>query len=211
MDQARKLPRGGQTAPDGRVPLHDLAHDLGFTTAAEGLDLDTAIERLRTLRDLTSRRRRRRFDLAELPIALTSGWVAGVFERGVDVSLEVLRLDAHERYRRCQALDLDPGRELALVVFRITVDARSDAAAAAVAVLRALARAEFAAGEPVAVSHDKLLVLVQRTDQLAGRVHALAARMNVAVSHLGMSAAHWIEPLSSDSTWLDDHIGALIA
>lgn len=198
-------------ARDGRPSLEQVARELGFATAVEGWDLDTAIERLRAVRDLASRRARRRFDLAALAIALTDGWVTGVLERDVDVSVEVLRLDAHERYRRCRQLGLDPAQEIALVVFRAKSEDRSDAAAASVAVLRALARAAFDAGEPIAVAHDKVLVLVQRADDLAQRVHALAARMRETVRHLGASATCWIEPLSTDSVWLDDHLSALIA
>jgi hypothetical protein len=182
-----------------------------LATSVEGLDLDTAIDRLRAVRALCSRRDQRRFDLSSLAVALTNGWVAGVLARDVDVSIEVLRLDAHERYRRCRALDLDPAQEIAIVVLRTQVGVRSDAVTAAVAVLRQLARAEFCAGEPVAVAHDKLLVLVQRNDDLPRRVHLLAARMNAAVGHLGLSSTYWIEPLSSDSVWLDDHLSALTA
>jgi len=188
-----------------------LAHDLGAAIAAEGLDLDAAIERLASVRSLASRRERRAEDLADLAIALTAGWVDGVLAREVNLSLEALRLDAHDRYRRCVELGLDPAGELAVVVFRAKVGARSDAVAAAVAVLMALARADFAAGEPIASSHDKVFVLVAREEELARRVHALNARMHAAVSHLGMAASCWIEPLSSDPAWLDDHLTALLA
>jgi hypothetical protein len=191
--------------------LDALAHDLGRATASEGLDLETAIERLHLVAGMAPRRERRRFDLATLAVALTNGWVVGVLQRDVDVSLEVLRVDAHEQYRRCELLGLDPAQEIALVVFRTKVEVRSDTVPAAIAVLRALARTEFAGGESVAVAHDKLLVLVHRTPDLATRVRSLATRMNDAVAHVGMSASYWIEPLSTDPTWLDEHLDALVA
>lgn len=211
MDRASAAPRDGWPVPAAYESLDALAHDLGRATASEGLDLDHAIERLRILERMAPRRERRRFDLATLAIALTSGWVEGVLQRDVDVSLEVLRGDAHEQYRRCELLGLDAAAEIALVVFRTKVEVRSDTVPAAIAVLRALARQEFAGGESVAVAHDKLLVLAQRTPDLVPRVGALAARMNDAVAHVGMSASYWIEPLSSDAMWLDDHLDALVA
>jgi hypothetical protein len=211
MERAIPTPRDGWPHPASYESLDELAHDLGRATAAEGFDLECAIDRLRMVETAAGRRQRRRFDLATLAIALTNGWVTGVLERDVDVSLEVLRVDAHEQYRRCEHLGLDPANELALVVFRTHVEVRSDTVPAAIAVLRALARAEFTSGESVAVSHDKLLVLVHRTDGLAVRVHRLTAAMNDAVGHLGMSASCWIESLSSDSIWLDEHLDALIA
>jgi hypothetical protein len=54
-------------------------------------------------------------------------------------------------------------------------------------------------------------VLVHRTPDLAARVRTLAAQMNAAVAHVGMSASYWIEPLSTDPTWLDEHLDALLA
>lgn len=209
MDRAATTPRDGWPQPAAYDSLDALAHDLGRATASEGFDLETAIERLRMVEAMTPRRQRRRFDLATLAIALTNGWVAGVLQRDVDVSLQVLRADAHEQYRRCALLGLDPAAEIALVVFRTNVEVRSDTVRAAIAVLRALAGAEFVSGEAVAVAHDKLLVLVHRRPDLAHRVRTLAAQMNAAVAHLGMSATYWIEPLSSDSVWLDEHLDAL--
>lgn len=211
MERTRALTRDGRPRPSAHESLDALATDLGYATAREGFDLDTAIERLRRLGATASRRDRRRFDLSALALALTNGWVAGVLEREVDVSLEVLRVDAHDQYRRCELLGLDPAAQLALVVFRTKAEGRSDAVGAAVAVLRALARTEFTSGESVAIAHDKLLVLVHRTDDLARRVHALTGRMQDAVAHLSMSASYWIEPLSSDAIWLDEHLDALIA
>jgi hypothetical protein len=210
MERASATPRDGWPQPAAYESLDALAHDLGRATASEGLDLETAIERLHLVAGMTPRRVRRRFDLATLAVALTNGWVAGVLQRDVDVSLEVLRVDAHEQYRRCELLGLDPAQEIALVVFRTKVEVRSDTVPAAIAVLRALARTEFAGGESVAVAHDKLLVLVHRTPDLATSVRSLAARMNDAVAHVGMSASYWIEPLSTDPTWLDEHLDALV-
>jgi hypothetical protein len=204
-------PRDGWPRPAAYESLDVLAHDLGRATATEGLDLESAIERLNLVAGMAPRRERRRFDLATLAVALTNGWVAGVLQRDVDVSLEVLRVDAHEQYRRCELLGLDPAQEIALVVFRTKIEVRSDTVPAAIAVLRAVARTEFASGESVAVAHDKLLVLVHRTADLASRVGALAGRMNAAVAHVGMSASYWIEPLSTDSIWLDEHLDALLA
>jgi hypothetical protein len=204
-------PRDGWPQPAAYESLDALAHELGRATATEGLDLETAIERLHLVAGMAPRRQRRRFDLATLAVALTNGWVAGVLQRDVDVSLEVLRVDAHEQYRRCDLLGLDPAQELGLVVFRTKVEVRSDTVTAAIAVLRALTRTEFAGGESVAVVHDKLLVLVHRTPDLATRVRSLAARMNDAVAHVGMSASYWLEPLSTDPTWLDEHLDALVA
>jgi hypothetical protein len=211
MDRAAASPRDGWPLPAAYESLDALAHDLGRATASEGLDLDHAIERLRLVERMAPRRERRRFDLATLAVALTNGWVEGVLQREVDVSLEVLRVDAHEQYRRCEQLGLDAAEAIALVVFRTKVEVRSDAVPAAIAVLRALARQEFAGGESVAVAHDKVLVLAQRTPDLVQRVRLLATRMNDAVAHVGMSASYWIEPLSSDATWLDDHLDALVA
>lgn len=211
VERAAGAPRDGWPQPAAYESLDALAHDLGRATASEGLDLDTAIERLHRVESMAPRRERRRFDLATLAIALTNGWVAGVLQRDVDVSLEVLRVDAREQYRRCELLGLDPAHEIALVVFRTKVEVRSDTVPAAIAVLQALARTEFASGESVAVAHDKLLVLVHRTPDLAQRVRTLAAQMNAAVAHVGMSASFWIEPLSSDSIWLDEHLDALLA
>lgn len=204
-------PRDGWPQPAAYDSLEALAADVGRATAREGLDLDVAIERLRMVGSLASRRERHRFQLSALAIALTNGWVAGVLERDVDVSLEVLRVDAHAQYRRCELLGLDPADHLALAVFRTNIDHRSDHVSAAVAVLRALARAEFTGGEAVATTADKVLVLVHRTDDLVTRVGDLAARMQAAVAHLGMSATHWLEPLSSDVLWLDEHLDALLA
>ena len=78
-----------------------------------------------------------------------------------------------------------------------------------VGVIEAIARVEFGGGESVAVSHDKVLVLVHRSEELARRVQVVTARVNEALHHLGMSATCWIEPLSSDVTWLDEHLDGL--
>lgn len=200
----------GRRQPAAYESLDALAHDLGRATAAEGLDLDAAIDRLRLVGRTVAGRRRRRFDVAELAVALTNGWVAGVLDREIDVSVEVLRSDAREQYRRCELLGLDPAQEIALVVFRPLVADRSDGTHAAVAVLQTLARRAFSSGESVALAHDKVLVLVHRGPELATHVHTTAAEMSEAVRHLGLSATYWIEPLCSDPRWLDEHLDALL-
>lgn len=198
-------------SPAERVPMGDLAmfRQLGFAAAAGGLDIDGAHDRMRALLAASPRRDRRRLDHASVAVAIIDGWMEGMAQRPMDTSVEVLRRLGHEQYRRCEVLDLDPAEQYVLVVFRLH-GSDDHLLEAGIAVAVDVARATFNRGECLATAKGRLLVLAPRTEQLAARVHHLAAKMQLRLDEYSLSVTCGLEPLSSDERWLDDLLDSVL-
>jgi hypothetical protein len=123
-----------------------------------------------------------------------------------------LELVLEQCYDRCEALDVDPSVRYALVVLDVDSGLLPPVArAAAMTALASQARRAFTAGEPMAATPTgRLLILVERTPELAVVVRSVVAICEVSPLLAGCSRVQgWVEPLPPDRSHLWAHLAEL--
>lgn len=202
---------------DGTGDPAAVLRELGRRCGVDGHPLDQVTAWMGELIEVLPRRLRRQVDQRKVALALATGWAEGALERrhgrasGV-APMGALELVLEQCYDRCEVLDVNPSVRYALVVLDVDSGLLPPVArAAAMIALASQARRTFTAGEPMAATPTgRLLILVERTPELAAVVSSVVATCEVSPLLAGCSRVQgWVEPLAPDRTHLCAHLAEL--
>ncbi len=190
--------------------------ELGRRCGVDGHPLDDVVAWTSELLAVCPRRVRRRLDQRELAVTLAAGWADGALEHArvhdtVAAPVAALHLRLTEHYDRCRALGVDPSTLVALAVLDADTGSLGPLARATFSdVLARLAHRAFPAGDTVAATPSgRILVLTDRTPDLAATVRHVVDTAQRDRRLVSYRVQGWVEPIARDQRHLDDHLADL--